>query len=92
MKYPENLKKGDIIGICAPSQGITKEKDIKRLEEAEKQLKELGYNIIETDSVRKSEKGRSASGEQRAREFMQLWKNKDVTEWFWKLKYISDFS
>lgn len=78
MKYPENLKKGDIIGICAPSQGITKEKDIKRLEEAEKQLKELGYNIIETDSVRKSEKGRSASGEQRAREFMQLWENKDV--------------
>ena len=25
MNYPENLKKGDTIGICAPSGGITKE-------------------------------------------------------------------
>ena len=26
MNFPENLKKGDTIGICAPSGGITNEK------------------------------------------------------------------
>ena len=30
MKYPEKLKKGDIIGICAPSGGITNENSIKK--------------------------------------------------------------
>ena len=78
MKQPESLKKGDIIGICAPSGGITKSEKIKELEEAEKQLKEMGYRIIETKSVRKEEKGRSNTAKQRAEEFMELLKNKEV--------------
>ena len=78
MNYPENLKKGDIIGICAPSGGISEEDGIKKLELAEKQLQEMGYKIIETESVRKEERGRSASGKQRAKEFMKLLENDDV--------------
>lgn len=78
MNYPENLKKGDAIGICAPSGGITKDFGIKKLEAAEKQLQEMGYKIIETESVRKEERGRSASGRQRAKEFMELLENDDV--------------
>ena len=78
MNYPENLKIGDTIGICAPSGGITKEDGMKKLELAEKQLQEMGYKIIETESVRKEERGRSASGEQRAKEFMELLENDDV--------------
>ena len=31
MNYPEPLKKGDTIGICAPSSGITEIHKIKRL-------------------------------------------------------------
>ena len=30
MNYPESLKKGDTIGICAPSGGITKIDKIKK--------------------------------------------------------------
>lgn len=67
MKYPESLKKGDIIGICAPSGGITKPEKIQELEEAEKQLKEMGYRIIETKSVRKEEKGRSNTAKKKSR-------------------------
>lgn len=78
MRYPESLKKGDTIGICAPSGGITNSSGIKRLELAEEQFKNLGYNIIETESVRKEERGRSASGKQRAKEFMQLLENDSV--------------
>ena len=72
MEYPEFLRKGDYIGICAPSNGIIAEHKIKRLEAAIEQLEQMGYNIIETESVRKSENGRSASAEIRAKEFIQL--------------------
>ncbi len=78
MNYPENLKVGDTIGICAPSGGIIEPHKIKKLELAINQLKELGYKVIETESVRKEERGRSASGRQRAKEFMELLENDDV--------------
>ncbi len=78
MRYPENLKKGDIIGICAPSDGIVDEFKIARLDLAIKNLKSLGYRIVETKSVRTSIKGRSASSKQRAREFMELMENEEV--------------
>ena len=78
MNYPENLKKGDTIGICAPSGGIVKPEKIVRLNPAIKTLEKMGYKVIETASVRKGEKGRSASAETRAKEFMELMENDDV--------------
>ena len=77
MNYPENLKKGDTIGICAPSGGISKQEKIQELEKAIQQLEEMGYKIIETESVRKEEKGRSNTAEQRAKEFMELLENEE---------------
>lgn len=78
MNYPQFLKKGDVIGICAPSGGIVGEEKITKLELAEEQLENMGYKILETESVRKEERGRSASGEQRAKEFMELLENQNV--------------
>ena len=78
MNYPHFLKKGDVIGICAPSGGIVGEEKITKLELAEEQLENMGYKILETESVRKEERGRSASGEQRAKEFMELLENQNV--------------
>lgn len=72
MNYPEFLKKGDYIGVCAPSDGITKPEKIEKLEAAIKQLTDMGYQIIETESVRKSEKGKSTSAKKRAEEFIEL--------------------
>ena len=40
MRYPENLKIGDTIGICAPSDGITEESSIQKLEQAINNLKQ----------------------------------------------------
>lgn len=78
MRYPENLKIGDTIGICAPSAGIAESEKIEKLEAAEKQLKEMGYKIKETKSVRKDENGRSASGKIRAKELMELLEDDNV--------------
>ena len=78
MNYPDNLKIGDTIGICAPSCGIAKPDKINKLELAESQLKEMGYKIIETESVRTDYKGRSTSGKKRAEEFLELYENPEV--------------
>lgn len=72
MKFPERLNKGDTIGICAPSGGIIDEKDIKRLDYAILTLEKLGYNVIETKSVRKENRGRSTSPKERAEELKEL--------------------
>lgn len=78
MRYPKSLKVGDTIGICAPSAGVVEERKIKRLDAAISQLKELGYNVIETKNVRNDKKGRSAPGKVRAEEFMELLLNPKV--------------
>ncbi len=78
MRYPENLKIGDTIGICAPSSGIVEPEKIEKLDRAIENLKALGYNVIETASVRKDIKGRSASAKIRAEEFMSLYENEEV--------------
>lgn len=78
MRYPENLKIGDTIGICAPSDGIVDEFKIARLERAIKNLELLRFKVIETESVRKSTKGRSNNASERAKEFMELMENKQV--------------
>lgn len=78
MNYPEKLKIGDTIGICAPSDGISEPEKIEKLETAIKNLKQMGYKVIETESVRTSERGRSTSSKKRAEEFMELWKNDEV--------------
>ena len=41
-------------------------------------LKSMGYKVLESASVRKEEKGRSTSGDRRAKEFMELLENEEV--------------
>ena len=78
MNYPENLKIGDTIGICAPSAGIVKPEKIEKLDVAIEQLKSIGYKVIESASVRCDIDGRSASAQIRAQEFMELLENPEV--------------
>lgn len=78
MRYPRNLKHGDYIATTAPSAGITKEIDWKRLDKAKKNLELLGYKYKETNNVRTDIKGRSSSAKERAKQFMNLWKDSEV--------------
>ena len=63
MIYPSLIKKGDFIGVCAPSDGITKEVKLKRVDNAYKNLEKYGFKIIETESVRNSINGKSNTNE-----------------------------
>lgn len=78
MRYPRNLKIGDYIGVTAPSEGISKIADMPRLDNVKNNFAKLGYNYLETPNVRTNNKGRSSSAEERAKQFLELWKNDDV--------------
>ena len=78
MNIPDFIKKGDIIGVTAPSAGFTEQVDLTKLESAKFNLSEKGYEVIETENVRKCEKGRSSTGKKRAEEFLSLIRNEEV--------------
>lgn len=75
MKYPKFIKKGDTIGICAPSAGVGKK--IDSYKESLKVLKREGYKIKESKSVRVNNV-RSTSAKKRAKEFYELTADKNV--------------
>ena len=77
MRYPENLRPGSIVAICAPSSGV-QFSQLARLDNAIKNVRALGYEVIETPSVRRNEKCVSADASTRAAEFMSLWENPAV--------------
>lgn len=78
MKYPRLLKKDDTIGICAPSSGAPGEALSKQLDNAIRNIKALGYDVVETASVRQSAKCVSADSATRAAEFMSLYEDPEV--------------
>ena len=77
MRFPKALNKGDLIGITAPSSGVGGI-FLKRLDNAICQLNAMGYECIETKSVRNTYKLTSNTPEQRAEEFMSLYINDKV--------------
>ncbi|MBU9713675.1 S66 family peptidase [Evansella tamaricis] len=77
MKYPAALQMGDVIGITATSTGVTGVFE-KKLDNAIRQMRELGFPTMETESVRQEKKLVSSHAEQRTKEFMELWKRRDV--------------
>lgn len=77
MIYPSSVQKGDFIGITAPSAGVTGIFE-KKLNNAILQLKTMGYECIESPSVRKSFKATSTSAIERAREFLDLYRDDRV--------------
>lgn len=77
MKYPQLLKAGDTIGVCAPSAGIS-ENLYARLDKAHENVQALNYKTVETTSVRRRIKCVSADAQTRAVELMSLYENPNV--------------
>lgn len=76
MKTPKFIKKGDIIGYSAMSNGIVNDKKIIQLEESKRILKD--YKVIEDKYTRCSFKGESASALLRSKELNKFINNKDI--------------
>ena len=78
MKTPPFLQKGDAIELIAPSFGCTTEPYATRLEASIKRLRKKGYRVIEGPNIRKADGiVASASGESRAKEFMDAYLSPD---------------
>ncbi len=75
--YPEALNKGDKIGVTAPSSGVTGVFS-KKLDNAIKQINELGYEVVVSNSVRNQNKLVSAPAKIRAEEFTELYLDNSV--------------
>ena len=75
MLYPNFLKTNSTIGICAPSAGVGHK--IERLIESKKVLRNNGYKVKETASVRNNNP-RSTTAKKRALELDQLILDKKV--------------
>ena len=76
MIYPKFLRRGDTVGICAPSAGIGEE-DFAEFDLSLSHLKGEGWKIKETASVR-SGLDESAPPEVRGAEFNELARDKNV--------------
>ena len=75
MIYPKFIKEGDTIGICPLSAGVGHKLD--EYDESLSVLKQAGYKIKETKSVRNNNP-RAAGSKVRAKEFDELVCDKDV--------------
>ena len=73
MRYPEFLKEGGTIGYLAPSFGVTGQPYTDQYFEAKRKFEEMGYNVVEAESVHSMLKVTSATAEKRAEEFMQMY-------------------
>lgn len=76
-KISKPLKKGDKIGITAPSSGVAIE-HYARLDLVLDNLRSMGFQIVEGSCLRKQYKHVSAPKHGRADEFMQFWKDPGI--------------
>lgn len=79
MKYPKFIKKGDTIGVTAPSGGFVGDAPFYQLSNAIKKVEEYGYKIITTPNVYTEINGRSSDKMDRVKQLTELFINKEVS-------------
>lgn len=72
--YPSKLEKDNKIGITAPSDGA----NLETIEYSIDNIKNLDYDVIETNNVRTSQGIVSSDGRKRAYEFIKLWEDSKI--------------
>lgn len=78
MIYPKFIEKGMCIGVPAPSSGAYDDFHIKKYENAKSNLEKLGYKLILSKNINKSEKCRSASAIERAEEVNKMFEDENI--------------
>ena len=78
MKYPKFIKKGSVIGVCAPSFGVPLDPYRIRYDNSKTFLYQNGIYVEESSSVYSLKKDESTNAKKRAKEFMDLYFNDEV--------------
>lgn len=74
---PTRLKKGDTIGVIAPSYPITSNR-VQALERGIQKLNQLGFKVKLGKNVMKNTLGYSATKEEKAEDFNEMIRNKEI--------------
>jgi muramoyltetrapeptide carboxypeptidase LdcA involved in peptidoglycan recycling len=77
MIYPDNLKKGDKIGVLAVSNGLD-EPRYTRMLSAKKMFENLGFIIEKASNVTICKNARAGTAKQRAKQFMDYWLDENI--------------
>ncbi len=71
------LKKVDTIGVVCPSDKVNDE-DIPEIKEAERLLKERGYNVVFGKNIYKNTTGYGATAKEKAEDINEMYANKNI--------------
>ena len=71
------LKKVDTIGVVCPSDKVNEE-DLPEIKEAERLLKERGYNVVFGKNVYKNTTGYGATAKEKAEDINEMYANKNI--------------
>lgn len=77
MIIPERLKKGDCIGVVAPSSPIIGE-NIEELEQAKKLVEKDGFKVIFSKNIFSNTNDYSGTAKEKAEDINEMFKNKEV--------------
>lgn len=78
MIYPNFLKKGDCIGVPAPSSGAYDELRIKKFANSKLKLNKMGYDVVLSKNINNSNMCRSSSAKERANELNEMFENSNI--------------
>ncbi len=79
MRYPKFLKKNGVIGLCAPSFGLSSEPYLTRAKTAISIFNDLGYKVIAgCNAYKEDEIGASSSALNRAKELMEMYSDSSI--------------
>ena len=78
MKYPNSLKKGDSIGLIAPTEGCSSTKKQRYLDLAIKNMNKIGLNVVEGKNIRNMKYLVSDTAKNRADEFIRFFKDENI--------------
>lgn len=77
MIIPEKLKKGDIIGVVAPSNPIIDE-NIEEIKKAKEIIENFGFKVKFSNNLFSSTNGYSATAEEKAEDINGMFKDKEI--------------
>ena len=77
MIIPQRLKKGDVIGVVAPSNPIIDE-NIEELEQAKKIVEDAGFRVKYSKNLFSNTNGYSSTAKEKAQDINEMFRDKDV--------------
>lgn len=78
MIYSKFLKKGDCIGVPAPSGGAYDELHKNKYKNSKLKLEQMGYKCVLSENINKSEMARSAPAKVRAEEINRMFEDENI--------------